>query len=350
MTETRRAPAHPLAGHLLDSLPPLVRTILVEAQRAPSAHNAQPWRLLVDSADPTRVTLRYDFTEYLPHDPEDRDAMLATGAYVETVALAAARHGAVLEVEPVFRRVGDELVVCRFRVVPAGTTDVAVTRLAEAAADRHTNRGGYRRTPLTAELTQALTELGCRLVPPRRIAATVARASALSWRDERFVADLAAWTREEADAPDGMTATGLMLARYEWRALQLAFRSGRLPRPLALLFASRDVRLLRTAPAVAVLTAEGTSPEQLFDAGRRLLRAWVEVGAAGYVTHPISISVDRPETRPVVRALAGGGEPVAVFRIGVPRRSAPRSNRVPLTAVLRPLTPAGRARAPGRSA
>src|SRR5207244_5538152 len=127
-----------------------------------------------------------------------------------------------------------------------------------------THRGSYRRTPLTKELVCALTDLGCTLVAPRRIAATVARASVLSWRDERFGGDLAAWTRGDAGAPDGMTPKGLMLARYEWRALQLAFRAGRLPRPLALLFASRDVRLLRTAPAVAVLTAEGTSPEQLF--------------------------------------------------------------------------------------
>jgi len=338
MTEIRRAPQHPDAARLAKTLPSHIRAILDEAQRSPSAHNAQPWRLLVDEGG-TTVTLLYDFTEYLPHDPEDRDALVATGAYAETLALAANRHGYEVETLPVFERAGDELTVCRFRFLPAeGPPD----RLAAAAADRHTHRGRYRRTPLTEELEAALLDLGCRLVPPRRIAATVARASVLSWRDERFVGDLAAWTRADAGAPDGMTPQGLMLARYEWRALRLAFRAGRLPRPLALLFASRDVRLLRTAPAVAVLTAWGTSPEQLFAAGRRLLRAWVEIGAAGYATHPISISIDRPETRPAVRELAGGAEPVAVFRIGVRRRPAPRSNRVPLAAVLRPLAP-GRA-------
>jgi hypothetical protein len=345
MTQTRRAPQHPHATSLAQTLTPEIRTILEEAQRAPSAHNAQPWRLLVDECG-TTVTLLYDFTEYLPHDPEDRDALVATGAYAETLALAAMRHGHRVETVPVFERQGDELTVCRFRFLPA---DGPPDRLAVAAADRHTHRGRYRRTPLTRELVESLADLGCTLVPPRRIAVTVARASVLSWRDRRFVGDLAAWMRGEADAADGMTPQGLMLARYEWRALRLAFRAGRLPRPLALLFASRDVRLLRTAPAVAVLTAPGTTPEELFAAGRRLLRAWVEIGAAGYATHPISISIDRPETRPAVRELAGGAEPVAVFRIGVPRGPAPRSNRVALAAVLRPLT-AGRGRAPGRSA
>jgi hypothetical protein len=317
-------------------MPPEVRQILEEAQRAPSAHNAQPWRLIAEPEDPCTFTLRYDFTEYLPHDPEDRDAMLATGAYVETLAFAAIRHGCHLDVTPLFWRDGDELLVCRFTVVPGGHVPADEARLAAAAADRHTHRGRYQRTALTAELTTELSSFGCRLVEPRRIAATVAKASMLSWRDERFVSDLQAWTRGNADAPDGMTPEGLMLARYEWRALRLAFRARRLPAPLAMIFASRDVCLLRTAPAVAVLTTEGTSPEQLFAAGRRLLRAWVAVGAAGYATHPISISIDRPETRPAVRALAGGEEPVAVFRIGVPRGPAPRSNRVPLAAVLRP--------------
>ena len=337
MTETRRAPQHPDAAHLAETLPPGIRAVLEEAQRAPSAHNAQPWRLLVDPEDATNLTLLYDFTEYLPHDPEDRDALVATGAYAETLVLAGARQGYRVRVDPVLRRHGNELTVCRFQLTRTDQHDAELDRLAAAAADRHTHRGRYRRTPLTEELAEALIELGCTLVPPRRIAATVARASVLSWRDERFVGDLAAWTRGNADAPDGMTPRGLLLARYEWLALRLAFRAGRLPGPLALLFASRDVRLLRTAPAVAVLTAWGTEPEQLFAAGRRLLRAWVEIAAAGCATHPISISIDRPETRPAVRALAGGAEPVAVFRIGVSRGPAPRSNRVPLAAVLRPL-------------
>jgi hypothetical protein len=365
MTASRRHPPHPDADRLAAGIPEPMRTILDEAQHAPSAHNAQPWRILVDPAAPDEFELRYDFTEYLPHDPDDRDAMLGTGAYVECLALAAVRHGLRLDVRPLFQRDGAELTVCRLRltdpasradppdVAPGSGAGTDLVGLAAAAVDRRTNRGRYRRTPLTGQLRAELTGLGCALVAPAAVAATVATASTLSWRDSRFVTDLAAWTRAETGAPDGMTPTGLMLARYEWWALRLAYRAGRLPGPLARLFASRDIRLLRTAPAVAVLTAPDTTPQALFDAGRRLLRAWVTVSAAGYASHPISISVDRPETRPEVARLAGA-EPVAVFRIGVPRRPAPRSNRVPLAAVLRPLTPAAGTHAtagrPGREA
>ena len=132
-----------------------------------------------------------------------------------------------------------------------------------------------------------------------------------------------------------MTPAGLPLTGVEWAALRLAFRAGRLPAPLALLFCSRDVRLLRRARVVAVLGASDLRPSVLVDAGRRLLRCWVAITAAGYAYHPISVAVDRPETAPDVAAAAGVPVPVAVFRVGHPTRPAPRSNRRALADVLR---------------
>lgn len=85
---------------------------------------------------------------------------------------------------------------------------------------------------------------------------------------------------------------------------------------------------------MAVLGAADLGAATLVDAGRRLLRAWVTITAAGFACHPISIAVDRPETAPAVAARAGVPVPVAVFRIGHPRRSAPRSNRRALNDVL----------------
>ncbi len=58
------------------------------------------------------------------------------------------------------------------------------------------------------------------------------------------------------------------------------------------------------------------------------------ITAAGFACHPISIAVDRPETAPEVAAVTGLPVPVAVFRIGHPRRPAPVSNRRRLDDVL----------------
>jgi hypothetical protein len=313
------------------AIPEPHRQVLTEALRAPSAHNAQPWRLAVrpDGC----YQLHYNHLDYLPYDPDDRDAYLAIGAFLETAALAAHRHSLHMSVKPLFERSGSDLLVgsIGFTELPPGRP---ADPLAGPAADRRTNRHPYDRTPVPDGLRAQLTDLGCVLAPPRAIARLVARASTLSWKDPRFVADLGRWTSADPAAPAGMTPAGLPLTRFEWVALRLAIRAGRLPAPLALTYASRDIRLLAQAQAVAVLGAADLRPETVVDAGRRLLRCWVTITAAGFACHPISIAVDRPETAPAVAAVSGLPVPVAVFRIGHPRRPAPLSNRRALGDVL----------------
>ncbi len=302
--------------------------ILGEALRAPSAHNAQPWRLV--TLGWAAVELHYDHLDYLPYDPDDRDAYLAMGAFYETLSLAAQRHGHRSAFTPRFSRSGSDLWVGDIALRPAGDDDLPPDRLAGPAAGRHTNRLRYDRTPVPADLASALAELGNVMVEPRAIARLVARASVLSWQDRRFVGDLRRWTRAEPDAPDGMTPVGLALTRPEWAALRVAFRAGRLPALVARAYASRDVRLLAGSVAVCVLGAPSLAPPDLFDAGRRLLRSWATIAGAGWACHPISVAVDRPETAPGVAALADVAVPVAVYRIGHPTAAVPRSNRRPL--------------------
>ncbi len=312
-------------------IPASHRQVLTEALRAPSAHNAQPWRLAVRPDGSYR--LHYNHLDYLPYDPDDRDAYLAIGAFLETAALAAQRHDLHMSVEPSFERRGSDLLVgsLRFSPLPA---DAVPDPLAGPAVGRRTNRHAYDRTPLPDELRGQLTGLGCVLAPPRAMARLVAQASTLSWKDARFVADLGRWTSADPATPAGMTPAGLPLTRFEWAMLRLAIRAGRLPAPVALAYASRDIRLLAQAQAVAVLGADDLDPATVVDAGRRLLRCWVTISAAGFACHPISVAVDRPETAATVAAVTGLPVPVAVFRIGHPRRAAPVSNRRSLDDVL----------------
>ncbi|HEV2375386.1 MAG TPA: hypothetical protein VGS19_24900 [Streptosporangiaceae bacterium] len=312
-------------------IPDTHRPVLTEALRAPSAHNAQPWRIAVHSGG--TYELHYNHLDYLPYDPDDRDAYLAIGAFLETLDLAAQRHGMRAEFSPRFERRGADLVVGNLTLRDASPAE-PVDPLAGPAADRQTNRHPYDATPLPAALCADLRGLGCELVRPRNMSRLVAKASTLSWKDRRFVADLDRWISGDPSAPAGMTPAGLPLTRFEWAALQMAFRAGRLPAPLALVFSSRDIRLLARAQAVAVLGAADLSVATLVDAGRRLLRCWVTITAAGFAYHPISVAVDRPETAPAVAAEAGVAVPVAVFRIGHPRLPAPRSNRRDLADVL----------------
>jgi nitroreductase len=306
--------------------------ILTEALRAPSAHNAQPWRLV--ATGPNVVELHYDHLDYLPFDPDDRDAYLALGAFYETLSLAAHRHGHRSDIALRFERSGSDLWVGDISVRPARPDEVP-DPLAPAAAGRHTNRRPYDKTPVPPALETQIRALGNQLVTPKAMARLVAKASVLSWKDRRFVTDLRRWTRADRSAPDGMTPEGLSLSRVDWLALRAAFRLGRLPSALALVYSSRDVRLLSNSVAVCVLGAPSLSPADLFDAGRRLMRSWSTVGAAGWACHPISIAIDRPETAPLVAALAEVAVPVAAYRIGHPSTEVPRSNRRPLADIIR---------------
>jgi len=313
-------------------LDPDIDVILTDALRAPSAHNAQPWRLVPNAQ--SVVELHYDHLDYLPFDPDDRDAYLALGAFYETLSLAANRHGHRADLAPRFERSGSDFWVGDISIRPA-RTDEAPDPLAPAAARRHTNRRPYDKTPVPAELETELFALGNAMVKPRAMARLVAKASILSWKDRRFVTDLRRWTRADRDSPDGMTPEGLSLSRVDWLALRAAFRLGRLPSALAMAYSSRDVRLLSKSVAVCVLGAPSLSPPDLFDAGQRLMRSWSTVGRAGWACHPISVAVDRKETAPLVAALAGVPVPVAVYRIGHPSAEVPRSNRRPLGDIIR---------------
>lgn len=317
------------AEGVLAGVPAAHRAVLAAALRAPSAHNAQPWRIRPRPAG--RYELHYDHHEYLPADPDDRDAYLCMGAFCETLVLAAARAGIGARPDLVLDRTGADLHVADVTLGGAAADDPLAAHLARRA----TNRTPYTSERLPAQLRTELEALGCALVPRRAVAATVRKASVLSWRDRRFVADLDAWVRADPASPDGMTPRQLGLTRYEWPALRVAFRLGGLPAWLAPAYGSREVRLLGEAPAVAVLAAASDRPADLVEAGRRLLRAWVTVCAAGFGYHPISVAIDRPETRPEVAALAGGtGTPVALFRVGRPTGPAGASNRVALADVL----------------
>ena len=312
---------------------PIVATILTEALRAPSAHNAQPWRLV--ATGPAGIELHYDHLDYLPFDPDDRDAYLAMGAFYETMSLAAQRHGHRSELTPRFSRSGSDLWVGDIAIRPATDTDGPSDPLAGAAAGRHTNRLDYDSTPAPPALRAALVDLGNSMVEPKAMGRLVTEASILSWSDRRFVSDLRRWTRADKAAPDGMTPEGLALSRTEWAALRVAFRLGRIPAPVARVYSSRDSRLLSHSVAVCVLGSPSLEPPDLFDSGRRLLRSWATIAGFGWACHPISIAADRPETAPRTGALADVAVPAAVYRIGHPAKEVPRSNRRPLAECIR---------------
>jgi hypothetical protein len=182
-------------------------------------------------------------------------------------------------------------------------------------------------------LAKELEGLGNVLLDPKLIAPLVQRASVMAWKDSRFVTDLDEWTRFDEVSPDGMTVDCLDLNWFDQGALKFALRRGKLPGWLARVYAQRDVRLTSASGALAVLITMDRRPETLFECGRRLVRSWVTINAAGYSWHPMSIVIDQPTVRELSEMI-GGRDGVAIYRVGYTPKEAPWSKRRGLKSVL----------------
>jgi hypothetical protein len=263
-------------------------------------------------------------------DPYDRDGIIAVGGFYVTLGMAAEQLGVAASLTFCVRQhtAGIDLAEVAL-AVRTGPPDP----LAASVGKRQSNRNAYERGPLPAGLASNLEEIGNVLLDPGLIAPLVERASVMAWKDSRFVTDLDEWTRFDKVAPDGMTVDCLDLSWLDQAALKFALRRGKLPGWLARVYAQRDVRLTRASGAIAVLITSDRRPETLFECGRRLVRSWVAINAAGYSWHPMSIVIDQPTVRDL-SALIGGKDGVAIYRVGYTPKKAAWSKRRQLESVL----------------
>lgn len=125
--------------------------MIAAAVLAPSPHNTQPWRF---TAGPSRLDVYADVDRVMPTvDPYRRERTIALGAAVENAVVAAPAKG-LRPTVTLLPHGPDSDLVARIDV----TADhVELTPMAEAIAQRHTNRGPYRSDPVAPEL---LAELG----------------------------------------------------------------------------------------------------------------------------------------------------------------------------------------------
>jgi hypothetical protein len=312
------------------------RALLEAGLRSPSAHNAQPWKIR-PLTDGKTYELHYDHNDYLPDDPDDRDAYLTMGAFVETLVLEAPNFDLQAIVHPKLQRNGDDLFVAEVIFEPKDP-HAAPDPLSAWVSLRSTNRNRYQKDPLAPELEKALIDLGNAIIEPKVLEGVLVEASMKSWANPRYVHDLKVWFRSDNDALDGFTADQMHLSTVDVMALKFAFwRKSLKSKLLERIYSTRDIAMFTAAPRAAVLGATDMSPEGLFDAGRRLLRSWVAVTAAGYATHPFSIAIDEKSTAPQVAKISGVRIPVSLYRIGKTSKP-PRviSNRKTLDSVLLP--------------
>jgi hypothetical protein len=284
------------------------------AGHAPSILNTQPWRWRLETG---RLELFAERSRQLPvTDPQGRLLTISCGAALHHARTALAAAG--WSVHIVRQPDPDQQDLLAVVTVTGSTpADVASTRLAEAIANRHTDRRPVSETPLPdahldAIAAAARAEANLHILTHDQIpelASAACRAAAVQADDRRVGAELAYWTG--ASAPIG---TGLPVGVLPDHPAQTTVPGRDFGRTGTLSIGSGHDR----AAVYALLFGAADDPVSWLRSGEALSAAWLTATTLGVSVVPLSDVVEVDYTRQRLRhLLAGLGCPHLVLRLGI---------------------------------
>ncbi|OUL95675.1 Acg family FMN-binding oxidoreductase [Paraburkholderia hospita] len=191
-----------------------LRFVLQYAVLAPSNHNAQPWRFIVDGG---AIQVCADRMRALPVvDPFDRELLISCGAALFNLRVALCHFGLAYAITT-FPSETDPDVVALVHVSRDGHCDAKLPELFEAMTARVTTRAPFVDEPVSSSLQQKLRD-ACdlegavatcveRRVDRQAIAQLITEADHIQFADPRFRRELASWIHPQRHG-DGMPAYG----------------------------------------------------------------------------------------------------------------------------------------------
>jgi len=329
----------------------LLAHLVEAANRAPSAHNTQPWRLRWQGNE-----LHVCVTEQRMlrvADPDGFDTLHAIGALLENLLLTLRQLGYEGEYHVVDHwDLGQPVVVLRWHSRPGLKPAPTLYRMIPI---RRTSRLEYSQEPI---LPRVLEEIRAAATCPAKlyvltdaaaideIRSLAARSGAEALRNQDYAGELYRWMRFSRK-DSGWYRDGLNAECMGWNRIESALAQ----RLMAPSIVSRLARLWWSkwmytnteqqapfAPALCLLATHDRSLAGHVNAGRNLQHAWLTAAAHGLVTHPLSAAVDDPSSRARVLeifAVPAGEIHVNLFRLGESPKTA-RSARLPADELLEP--------------
>jgi nitroreductase len=314
----------------------VLRALVHDATLAPSSHNTQCWRFLLEEG---AISLLPDVQRRCPVvDPDDHHLFVSLGCAAETLAQSALAHG--WGSEAAFPGEADPSL--RLALLP---TAPARTPLFDAIPHRQTTRADFDGQALSPEELKLLEAAGSgpgvrvHLLTDRQameeVLAFVLEGNSAQLRNPAFVAELRHWIRFNGREAV-RTGDGLFSACTGNPSLPTWL--GRVIFPLVLSERKEDdryARQIRSSAGIAVFISERDDHRHWIEAGRAFQRFALQATALGVRTSHLNQPVEVASIRAEFARFLGlaGGRPDLVIRFG--RGPAmPRSLRRPIDAVL----------------
>jgi nitroreductase len=289
---------------------------------APSSHNTQPWRFIINGDE---LLVCADRTRSLANiDPFDRELVISCGAALFNLRVVFAHFGVPVEITT-FPQSSDPDVVARVVFPGSGPMLKDLAELFSAITKRTTNRGPFSGEDVPALIVERLKSAAAlegvdvafaqELAQRERLATLIAKADQRQFDDPHFRRELASWIHPSR-SNDGMPATSQGLRGLTDAAtpiIAMAIRTFDLGNGVA---AAHD-ELARGSPLLAVLSTPMDNNEGWLAAGlglqRVLLVATQEGYSTSYLNQPIEVADLRTE---LAKELSIDGYPQLLLRVG----------------------------------
>ncbi|RQR35060.1 nitroreductase [Burkholderia sp. Bp9143] len=330
------------------SVPPLaastrpdhdLRSLLGYAVLAPSSHNSQPWRFLVNGAT---ISVCADRVRALPViDPFDRELIISCGAALLNLRVAL-NHAGLAHTISTFPSEVDPDLLAQVRICDDGYSDASLGTLFDAIPDRVTTRAPFESTAVPDEIQQELIAAGVAegadvacvdsIAHRARVAELVAEADRQQFADPRFRRELASWIdpRRHDDGMPAFAAGVPTLLDFAAPVVTMAVRTFDLGNGLAAL----HHQLVGASPLIVCIATVRDDREAWLATGQALERILLVATRAGYTASYLNQPIETAGLRAHLCHMLGlRGEPQLLLRVGRGPHT-PHSPRRPLDDVI----------------
>jgi hypothetical protein len=329
------ASGFPTSGTAIDKARFAVRYAIL----APSSHNTQPWRFMINGDE---LLVCADRTRSLANiDPFDRELIISCGAALFNLRVALAHFEVPVEITT-FPQTSDPDVVARIVFPTSGPRLNDLAELFNAITKRTTNRLPFNREDVAPAVIERLKSaarsegVDVRFVQAfgqrERLATLIAKADRCQFDDPRFRRELASWIHPSR-SNDGMPAASQGLPTLTDAAtpiFTMAIRTFDLGNGVA----AAHQELAIGSPLLAALSTPMDNNEGWLGAGLGLQRLLLVAADAGYSASYLNQPIEVPELRTeLAQELSIEGYPQLLLRAGR-GRPVSHSPRRPISEVL----------------